>query len=99
MSTSRNPFEVLGVSTEATVEEVKEAYRFLCKELHPDTHPGEDHTMQLLMVQDAYKKALIIAAQPKMCPMCRGAKRVEIKKGFSVLRMVCGACGGTGERR
>ena len=37
----RDYYEVLGVSKEATEDELKKAYRKLAKENHPDLHPGD----------------------------------------------------------
>lgn len=40
MQDSRNYYSILGVSRNATIEEIKEAYRRLAREYHPDLHPG-----------------------------------------------------------
>ncbi|NEO32548.1 MAG: DnaJ domain-containing protein [Symploca sp. SIO3C6] len=40
MQDSRNYYKILQVSTEATIEEIKEAYRRLVRQYHPDLHPG-----------------------------------------------------------
>lgn len=43
---------VLGISADATLDEIKDAYRRLAKELHPD-HYGDNHS-PFLAVQEAY---------------------------------------------
>lgn len=40
-SEKRDYYEVLGVTKEATPEEIKKAYRKVTKENHPDLHPGD----------------------------------------------------------
>ena len=36
-----DPYKVLGVSTDATDDEIKQAYRRLAKKYHPDANPGD----------------------------------------------------------
>ncbi|WP_292831999.1 molecular chaperone DnaJ [Microbacterium sp.] len=47
-------YDVLGVSREATPEEIKKAYRRLARELHPDVNPGEEASERFKLVTHAY---------------------------------------------
>jgi molecular chaperone DnaJ len=48
----KNYYVVLGVSTDASSEEVKDAYRRLAKEFHPDHYP--QGAAPFLAIQEAY---------------------------------------------
>ncbi|MEL0291456.1 MAG: DnaJ domain-containing protein, partial [Aquiluna sp.] len=48
-------YQVLGVSPDASAEEIKKAYRKLARELHPDNNPSEDAQERFKLVTHAYE--------------------------------------------
>ncbi len=56
MSEKRDYYEVLGVSKNASAEEIKKAYRKIAKENHPDLHPGDKNCeARLKEANEAYE--------------------------------------------
>lgn len=50
----KNPYEVLGISRDATKEEIKRAYIKLCKLYHPDVNHSKEGIIKFKEIQEAY---------------------------------------------
>lgn len=56
MTATRTPFEILGVSEDATADEVRRAYRREALRFHPDRNPGDPAAAEaFLQAQQAYR--------------------------------------------
>jgi curved DNA-binding protein CbpA len=56
MDFALDPFELLGVGSDATDREIKKRYRLLSKRFHPDLNPDEPETAEKFkQVQEAYE--------------------------------------------
>ena len=52
-----DPYKVLGVSPNASDEEIKKAYRKLAKKYHPDLNPGDTEAAKIMQqVNEAYEQ-------------------------------------------
>lgn len=86
-------FALLDLPVTATPEEIKAKWRDLAMVHHPD-HGGNPCTFDEL--RKAYKAALEEASQPKICPECKGQRKILQGHGFNTISMPCKTCGGLG---
>lgn len=98
-------FEILGIPSTSSVGEVDAKWRELRSSLHPD-RPGGDAD-KFDQARKAYQSARFYALEPKMCPDCNGAGKVErsVKsavplpsfKSSDKLYFRCRTCSGRGQ--
>lgn len=80
----------LGVSGDASEEEINRAFRSFIKRVHPDTGGDHDHAAQ--MISDAKRaRDMLLRQKKETCPMCDG-------RGFgrAFLAGTCPKCRGQG---
>lgn len=91
--------DLLGLLPGATVGDLKARFRDLALIHHPDRGGNAENFVAL---RDAYNRLLAKLGQPpelQICAECSGAGVVVVHQGFAAIRMRCGACDGTGEKR
>ncbi|KAF8168271.1 DnaJ protein [Crassisporium funariophilum] len=55
LAASKNPYQVLGVKSDATAAEIKKTYFALARKYHPDTNPDKGARDKFVEIQDAYE--------------------------------------------
>lgn len=87
-------FEILGLQPTATTEQVKQRWRQLASEHHPDRGGSADDF-------DRYRKAYLLAlkdaVEPLVCQECGGTGKIDVQRGFHLVKLPCDRCGGAGE--
>ncbi|KXN83596.1 hypothetical protein AN958_01161 [Leucoagaricus sp. SymC.cos] len=53
-ASSKNPYEVLGVKSDASASDIKKAYFAVSRKFHPDTNPDKNARDKFVEIQDAY---------------------------------------------
>ncbi|KAG6820772.1 hypothetical protein H0H93_012036 [Arthromyces matolae] len=54
LGANKNPYEVLGVKSDASQAEIKKTYFALARKYHPDTNPDKSAQAKFLEIQEAY---------------------------------------------
>jgi hypothetical protein len=60
-----DPFAVLGLTADASSDELTAAYRAAAKEWHPDRRPGPESSEQMARINAAYDAARAALAEPR----------------------------------
>ena len=92
-----DPYSVLGLTPDASDEEVKRAYRALAKKYHPDMNPGDQHAAEMMnqinAAYDQIKNPQPRAGTGKAIRMRgRAAIQWSLRGGTSLCRNTNGRC-------
>lgn len=88
-----SPFRILGLNEAATPDDVKQAWRKLASEHHPDKGGDTDSFHRM---RTAYIEALARASAPFDCDACKGSGWKIQVKGWHSVRLQCSKCNGAG---
>ncbi|HSJ35664.1 MAG TPA: DnaJ domain-containing protein [Acidimicrobiia bacterium] len=99
-----DPYAVLGVDPDASPDQIREAFRALVRDRHPDTAPPASAPASVAEVIEAYRilrdpetrarydagRRRLASPSPQRCPECDG-------RGQSFRLDICPSCGGVGQ--
>lgn len=92
--------QVLGIEIELgepTLAQVNQAWRDARSRLHPDREGGDADKFD--RARKAYDLLHRHVTRPRVCPDCLGEGKTSHARGFTVLKLPCSRCRGTGEIR
>ena len=83
-------YKILNIPSTATQEEIRTAYRNLCKQWHPDKNPSEDATAKMQDINEAYlilkdieKRKRYDEEYGRFCAYKKSSKHQESKQNTS----------------
>lgn len=77
-------YEVLGVSTTATQEEIRIAYKRLAMKFHPDKGGSIEEFQRIKKAYEALKN--------RVCPVCEGRGQIRERRGAFTKLVNCPKC-------
>ncbi|MBA4384064.1 MAG: hypothetical protein C0410_04955 [Anaerolinea sp.] len=84
MKSGETWYEILEISSEATVEEIRLAYFEHARKYHPDTNPGELAREWFFQIQEAYEVLSDLKRRKDYDDSIRGRKNLKDMVGLSV---------------